>query len=520
MDTNISVQFLGGVAGNNLTGSCTLLIIKRRKRTTRILVDIGMIQCGFKEFFADNYDILNHLKPENIDAVILTHPHIDHVGRLPLLVKTGFTKSRILCTEATADLLRVMLEDSAKIQSIESTRLKERSRKEKRSRSGNSGLGRERLTLGNYDRVRRKGKQAAHRPDEPLYTLTEVEAAGRLVKNGGCPYQTWIKIDKGIDLKLYPSGHVLGGAICVIRIETKNNLIHLGFSGDLGPRNGIILPPPALVEEALDYWVSESTYGGKTHPPREEEISRLLDLVRRAIDKKQKIIIPSFALERTQEIVYLLSYYMQDKTIPLIPIYLDSPMAAKITSVFAKNWHQQMFLGQEALRFNPFDTQENIFFKTIGDKASSLALLKEPAPHIIIAGSGMCDAGRIRDHLRTGLSQKNTIICLVGYMATNSLGRKLKDRLPIVKMNGDEIVVKAEIVDFDSFSAHADSPFLVDYTKTIAARGKLKKIFLNHGEEMSSASLKMELINALADGNGYWLKNIQIPKLGEELILS
>ncbi len=522
MDTLLSVQFLGGVAsGDNLTGSAILLIIEQEKRVIRILIDAGLVQTNFKEFFEKNREILQQLKPERLDAIVLTHSHLDHIGRLPFLVRNGFGKQgRVICTEATAGLLRVMLEDSAKIQAIESSHLKAKLAKEG-GQPDLHGRGRDHFTRGNYDRLKnfnKNKKRSSNGTTEPLYDMNDVEIACNLVKNGGSPYHSWIRLAKGINLKFYASGHVLGGAIAVIRVETKNGDIHLGFSGDLGRRDGIILPPPEIVEEPLDYWFSESTYGGKFHPERQTEIDDLLKVVRKAADKKQKIIIPSFALERTQEIVYLLSYYMSVRKIPRMNMYLDAPMATRITKVFSQNWDLQMFSGQDIINFNPFSTEENHFLKTVNDKKSSLELLKEPGPYIVIAGSGMCDAGRVRDHLRAGLSHKQTVVCLVGYMAKNSLGRKLKEGFPIVKMNGDEIIIKAEIVNFESFSAHADSSFLVSYTENIAAPGKLKKIFLVHGEEESATYLKSELLKVLPDENK-WLKNILIPKLGQEVKL-
>jgi len=517
----ITVKFLGGVAGDNLTGSSVLLTVRRGKETFRCLIDAGLIQCSSREFFDKNREILNELKPGYLDAIILTHPHLDHIGRLPLLVKNGFgQRGRIICTEATASLLRVMLEDSAKIQAIESESLKTKNFNGAERKNKQKNYRRDRGTRGNYDRIQsrlQKKKKTKHdNACDPLYNLEDVSATCALVKNGGFLYKTWLKLAKGISLKFYPSGHVLGGAISVIKIETKTKTTYLGFSGDLGRQDGIILPPPEIVEEKLDYWFSESTYGGEVHPERDEEIAQLLKIVARAANNKQKIIIPSFALERTQEIVYLLSYYMSINQIPKIPIYLDSPMATKITEVFAKNWDAQMFEDQSLLTFNPFS--DNPFLTTIADQESSLALIQEPGPYIVIAGSGMCDAGRVREHLRVGLGQEKTIIFLVGYMARNSLGRRLKDGLPIIKMNGVEIVVKAEIIGFDSFSAHADSPFLTSYAKELATNNQLQKIFLIHGEDDGATFLKADMLEALPN-NHNWLENIIIPKLGQEVIL-
>ncbi len=520
MNTKISVQFLGGVASNdNLTGSCNLLTVKQGKRINRILIDIGLIQTNIKKLFNENLNILNRLDPKNINAIILTHSHIDHVGRLPLLVKNGFGKQgKVFCTKATAKILPIMLEDSAKIQALDANHLnKSRTNRKQKNLNGD----RSSLRQGKYDRRYKKQKVNRNKTKvKALYDHNDVEASMNLIKNNGFLYHIWSKIAKNIDLKFYPSGHVLGGAIVVIRIKTENDYLYLGFSGDLGRRDGIILPPPEFIQEKINYWFSESTYGGLVHPNRSKEIERLINIAKKSWTEKKKILIPSFALERTQEIIYLLSYYMSKKIIPPLIIYLDSPMANKITSTFRKNWKTHMFVDQGMLSFNPFDTQENPYLETIDSKEESQKLLKKPAPHVIIAGSGMCDAGRIRNYLYANLNKEKTIICLVGYMAKDSLGRKLKDAWPIVKINGQSLEVKAEIVSFDSFSAHADSAWLSDYAHYIIKMGQLKKIFLIHGEEKRATKLKEEIIKKIAKPkNNYWLKNIIIPNLNQKINL-
>jgi len=485
------------------------------------LIDSGLIQCGHKEFFAKNREILKELKPGQLDGIIITHAHTDHTGRLPLMVKNGFgDTSRIICTEATAKIIGVMLADSAKIQA----ELCQSNKKilAKSTASTVRKVSRDQMALGKRDKMNKKKCNAkVATVEEPLYNMEDVEKTVSLIKNGGFPYQEWIKLfNHGVSLKFYQSGHVLGGAICVIKIKTRIGEINLGFSGDLGRSDGIILPPPAMVDETIDYWFTESTYGGKVHPSRDEEIKRLLTIVKNAVAKKQKIIIPSFALERAQEIIYLLSYYMQIGEIPYIPVYLDAPMASRITNIFADSWDEGMFAGQERLKFNPFSRDDNKFFKIVDSPIDSAALVRTSGPYIVIAGSGMCDAGRVRDHLRAGLGNPEVTVCLVGYMAKNSLGRKLKDGLPLVNMNKKEIIIKARIECFDSFSAHADSFFLVSYAQDIMAKNthENKQIFIIHGEEKSSGDLKIELLEHLADKK-YWLKNIKIPVLNEEVVL-
>ncbi len=521
MDTRVRVQYLGGVAGGtNLTGSCILLSIEMGKQRTKILVDVGLIQTRFRDSIERNLEIFDYIKTEEvkrIDAIIQTHDHIDHSGRIPLLVKNGFAGS-IYCTEQSANLLRIMLEDNVKIQLSEA---RFRIKKMLKRANDDKGHSPDRCWGGNYDRKKRKakGEKRGEGGIAVLYRMEDVEKTMALVKNGGYPYHRWVKIAKGVDLKFYPSGHVLGGAICVIRIGERNGFRYLGFSGDLGREDGVILPPPEIPKEPLNHWFTESTYGGKRHPARDDEIEKLLELVRKAVKEGKKIIIPSFALERTQEIIFLLLKNIDQCKIPKIPIFLDSPMATKITGVFSESWRSPgLFKGQDELFFNPFCPEENQLLKVVTSQEESSSLIKENGPHIVISGSGMCDAGRIRGYLREWLGSEKAVICLIGYMAEGSLGRKLKDRLPIVRMNGEEILIKADIQIFDSFSAHADSPFLTSFAEKIVKNnpGVLKGIFIGHGERKSGLDLKVELMERL----GMSAENIRIPSLGECFLLT
>jgi metallo-beta-lactamase family protein len=408
-----------------------------------------------------------------------------------------------------------MLEDNARIQLHEAAY-----RKKKARQVAKNEVPAERRWLGNYDRLRKKGRSRGKLDPltEPLYTLGHVKSTCELIKVGGFEYKRWIRLTKDVELKFYPSGHVLGGAICVIRIATNNGFKHLGFSGDLGRADGIILPPPGKIEEPIDHWFTESTYGGKKHPERSEDIDRLLTVIREAAKAKGKVIIPSFALERTQEIVYLLSKHMADGDIPKIPIYLDSPMASRITEVFSRSWHSPgLFKGQDELDFNPFCPTENRMLRPVSGQEESTELMESYGPYIVIAGSGMCDAGRVRGHLRRNLPKSETTICLVGYMTEGSLGRKLKDGWLMVRMNGEDVAVKAKVVVFESFSAHADSPFLNSYAKEVLEKseGGLKNIFIVHGESKGAMDLKVELVETL----GISSRAITTPKIGDTFVL-
>jgi len=507
----IQIKFLGGIAGSNLTGSCSLLTIKQGKRTLKVLFDAGLVQGGFRDSLEKNQEILNHIRPRDIDYVVLSHAHIDHIGRLPLLAKTGFT-GRVICTDGTKSLLMTMLEDSAKIQMSEAGYLSSRLQKENfRSQNKDNS----RLKLGNRDRLKRKRKIKKN-VCQPLYTNRDVNTVEGLIKNGGYEYGVWIRLSHGVSLKFYPSGHVMGGGIVVFRIDGRPKPTYLCYSGDLGREDGIILPPPELVKEPLNHLVLESTYGGRTHPARDEEIAKLLDLIRRAAKRRERVIIPSFALERSQEVIYLLSYYMNRGDIPTIPIYLDSPLGRRITSVFSDGWEKGMFSDQDRLGFNPFNPDNNRYFKIVTSQPESDDLIATRGPYVVIAGSGMCDAGRVRGHLRANLSKSDTVVCLIGYMAENSLGRRLKDGHYSVRMNKEEIKVNAEIISFDSFSAHADGQFLASYAKRVLGRNRTerKQVFLVHGDLRSAEDLREDLYDIFSTNQKKKI-NVIIPKLNE-----
>lgn len=517
----IKLQFLGGVAAGDigLTGSCILLTVMQGDHTTRILIDLGLIQCSPQFFFERNIEILKFIDPRKIDVVILTHAHTDHVGRLPILIKHGFN-GRIFCTTPTSDLLEIMLNDSAKIQAeflrnINRKEGKKHTKKQKRYRRDAGYL--------KFDKSRTKFKSTGHQ--SVLYDTDDIQEILELVKYRGAEYHQWMRLDKNIELKLYQSGHVLGGAICVIKVAHNGSRdIFLGFSGDLGREDGIILPPPEMVTEQLDCWVTESTYGGRIHPKREDEIEKLVSVIKEAIEKKSVIIIPSFALERAQEILYLLSHYMETGLIPKIQIYLDAPMATKITQVFSAHWDKGMFADQNMLGFNPFDVQQNKWFKVISEAKQSDALIRSPGPYIVIAGSGTCDAGRVRGHLRAHLSKENTVVFLVGYMPAKSLGRKLKENAAVVKMNDHEINIKSKNIAFDAFSAHADGQWLAAYTTRIieaydqSGHGK-QKVFIVHGDPANAAWLRDDIMKKMNYRRGL-TDMIFIPKANEEFVIS
>lgn len=515
--STIKIKFLGGVVGNNFTGSCSLLVVRNGKSVTKILIDVGLIQDNFNDSLIQNRKSMEKIKASEIDVVILTHAHTDHIGLLPLLVKKGFT-GKIICTETTCDLLKFMLEDSAKIQQAEALSLRRKISNKKIDDLSENKLTRDQLS-GKYDQIKNKRKNTKKVDITPLYDLTDVAEVNQLIKNNGYKYHQWIRLSHTVQCKLYNSGHILGGAIIVLKINKEPNDVHICFSGDLGRNDNLILPPPENVKEPVNLFITESTYGGVSHPDRNSDIEKMIDLVKDAWKNKQKIIIPCFALERTQEIIYLLSYLMEKGNIPNIPIYLDSPLASKITSVFSTGWNNGLFTVQKNLNYNPFDPNTNKHLNIINNPEDTALLIHSTQPSIIIAGSGMCEAGKVRDYLRHNLSNNKTIIWLVGYMAKNTLGNKLKDKPQKVNMNKEEILVKAEIVCFDTLSSHVSGNEIVKLAKEILAKSNVKTIAIIHGNEDRAKSLKSDLENEFFRSEERKI-TVLIPKKDEELELN
>lgn len=518
MKTGVKLKFLGGVVGNNFTGSCTLIVIKTGKIITKILIDVGLIQDNFSDSIIQNRKSMERIKASEIDIVILTHAHTDHVGLLPLLVKKGFT-GKIICTEATCDLLKYMLEDSAKIQQTEALSLRRKASNKKNEASHENKLTRDQIS-GKYDQIKNKRKKSKKVDITPLYDLTDVAKVNQLIKNNGYKYHQWIRLSHTVQCKLYNSGHILGGAIIVLKISKEPSDLYICFSGDLGRNDNLILPPPEKVKELVNLFITESTYGGVNHPDRNNDIEKMIDLVKNAWKNNQKIIIPCFALERTQEIIYLLSYLMEKGSIPDMPIYLDSPLASKITSVFSSGWNDGLFTVQKNLKYNPFDPNTNKHLNIINNPEDTNQLIHSTKPSIVIAGSGMCEAGKIRDYLRHNLSNSKTIIWLVGYMAKNTLGNKLKDRPEKVNMNKEEILVKAEIICFDTLSSHVSGNEIVKLAKEILAKSNVDtKIAIIHGNEDRAKCLKSDLENEFFRSEERKII-VLIPKKDEELELN
>ena len=435
-------------AAHGVTGSC----FEIETEETRILVDCGMFQ-GSKSERALNYEPFP-FEPTSIDAVILTHAHIDHSGLLPKLVKQGFA-GHIFATVATVDLCSVMLPDSAHIQEMEVEQLNRRN-------------------------VRRGREMVA-----PIYTQEDAAACMLLFRPE--QYLLWFPVADGIKARFWNAGHLLGSASVEIEIERgESSSLRLLFSGDIGPHHKLLqFEPEGPVD--LDYLICESTYGDRDRGDVSEKQRResLHDEVLRAAEAGGPLIIPSFAVERTQELLVDLSLLMKDGSVPTTSIFVDSPLATRASEIFER--HAAEIENGEVL-LEALSAANVHFTETV---EQSKAINKISGNFIVIAASGMCDAGRIRHHLKANLWRREATLLLVGFQAQGTLGRILLDGANRVRIQGEEIEVKAQIRQLDLYSGHADAPELQSWVhKRFPIR---HEIFLTHGEGSGLNALKKRL---------------------------
>lgn len=441
----MKIKFTG--AAGTVTGSCHYIEIEDKK----ILLDCGLFQ-GKKEVDRLNYEEFKFI-PSEIDYLFLSHSHIDHSGRIPLLVKKGFN-GKIFATKPASDLCSIMLMDSAHIQEVEA---------EWKTR-----------------KALRKGEEEVL----PLYSTKDAEESLKLFKP--ILYNQKIEVDENITLRFKDAGHILGSAIVELWIKENGQEEKLVFTGDLGMKNKPILRNPEVVEDC-DYLIIESTYGDRLHEEVENRTKNLVNILIDTVKKNGTVVIPSFAVGRTQDIIYELNKYYdgngeEGKLLRDIPVYIDSPLATKATGIFNKN--AQAF-DSEAREFimkgdNP------LFFKNLHFTQSvdeSKALNRSTEPKIIISASGMCEAGRIRHHLKHNLWRNNSSVVFVGYQADGTLGRRLKNGEKKVKILGEEIKVNANIYSIEGFSGHGDRDDLLAWLKEL--KQSPKKTFIVHGEEDS-----------------------------------
>jgi len=439
----MKITFLG--AAKTVTGSCFLVETEKCK----LLVDCGMYQGRTKEQEMNKEDF--DFNPADIDFVLLTHAHIDHSGRIPKLYLDGF-KGEIITTKATVDLCAVMLPDSGHIQEFEN------------------------------EWENRKRKRAGKPPVQPLYTLQDAVDCMKLFR--GVKYGELIKLTDSIKVRFNDAGHILGSAIIELWVSENGESIKTVFTGDLGNRDMPIVRDPAIIEDA-DYLVIESTYGNRLHKERVNKAEKFLNIIVDTVNKGGNVVIPSFAVGRTQEIIYELNKHMdvyaeKYEYFKNIPVYIDSPLAISATEIFRKNLD---CFDEEARKFiesgdNPLDFPGLRFTKTSDE---SKALNEKVDSSIIISASGMCDAGRIKHHLKHNLWRNDSTILFVGYQAEGTLGRRILDGAKSVKIFGEDISINARIEMIEGFSGHADKDGLMQWVGSFVK--KPRKVFVVHGEE-------------------------------------
>ncbi len=442
------ISFAG--AAGNVTGSCYLL----ETDNARVLVDCGLYQ---ERKLRERNWLPFPFKPETLDAVFLTHAHLDHSGLLPKLVRDGY-KGRIYCTLATSEITQIILLDSAHIH--------------------------EEDAAYKAKRHQREGRRGPY-PDIPLYTTKDAEAVESHFT--AMDYGSCVNVKDSIEGCFYEAGHVLGSATVAFNITVNGEKRRILFSGDIGEPDRPIINDPNIFYEA-DYVVMESTYGNRTH---DEHLNidiqtQLGDYINETVKVGGNIIIPSFALERSQEILYHLNELFIRNEIPPVPVFLDSPMAIRVTEVFKR--HADLFdreMMQHISKGNSPFTFDNLKMTQTTDESKAIKFMK--GSNIIIAGSGMITGGRIKHHLVNNITGANNTILFTGYQAEGTPGRILLDGATQLRLLGETYPVKARIVRIDGFSAHADRDGLLAWLSDI--RRTPRRIFVTHGEEKAAASL-------------------------------
>jgi metallo-beta-lactamase family protein len=464
----IKLTFLG--AAQSVTGSCYLI----ETSNTKFLVDCGLYQ--ERELTGRNWAPFP-IPPGTLDFVLLTHAHLDHSGLLPKLVREGF-RGPIYCTAATTEIAEIMLLDAAHLNQEDAEYKRRRHQREKRR--------------GPYLEV-------------PLYTVADAEASFPLFSS--VQYGTPFNLAEGTEATFYDAGHVLGSSMITVKIKQNGEERTILFSGDIGRWGKPILHDPTLFE-AADYVLVESTYGDRLSESLEDAANKLADTINATVKSGGNIVIPSFALERAQEILYYLNKFLIEDRIPNLMVFVDSPMALSINQVFEN--HPELF-DQEMTKFmeegSPFSFRGLRLTMTAGE---SKAINKIKGTVIIIAGSGMCTGGRIKHHLVTNISRRQSTILFVGYQAAGTLGREIVDGAKEVRILGQFYPVKAKVVHIHGFSAHADRDELIKWLSSL--RQPPKCLFVTHGE----SSVSHHFASTVKDRMGW---NITVPEYQSQSIL-
>jgi metallo-beta-lactamase family protein len=436
-----------GAAGS-VTGSNFLVETSRGKN---LVVDCGLFQGG-KEMERRNWEPWGY-DPREVKNLILTHAHIDHSGRIPRIVKDGF-RGKIVTSPPTAELCKIMLLDSAHVQEMDA------------------------------DWQTKKNKRQGKRGVEPLYRTRDAEESLRYFSP--VELDQTIDLDQGSKVRLRNAGHVLGSAIAELWVEDEGKETKIVFTGDIGKHDQLIVGDPFEIAEA-DYLFIESTYGDRQHRTFEESKAELLNAIKYAISNKEKVIIPAFALERTQEVLYILGEFFRAGELPEIPVFLDSPLAIKATEIFRRNkkYYDEDARAIVSRGFDPFD-MPNLKFSLTASQSMKINQLRGSA--IIIAGNGMCTAGRIKHHLKHNLWRPGASIVIVGFQAEGTTGRQIVNGAKMVTIFGQKIAVKAKVFTIGGLSSHADQSDLLGWIGHFAGNSK-PKVFVIHGEPSSSEGL-------------------------------
>ena len=466
----MKIQFHGGV--QNVTGSKHRVEVGGKT----LLLDCGLFQGRRQEFYEKNLTFA--FRPDSVDTLLLSHAHIDHSGNIPSLVRQGFGGS-IYATSATTDLCSAMLRDSAHVLASDVAYVNKR-----RARKGEPPL-------------------------EPLYSHADaVRALDNFVSMG---YNRPFGVADGTKAVFRDAGHILGSAMVEIQARENGRTVKLVYSGDVGRPNLPILRDPQVVED-VDYLILESTYGDREHESLDDAESKLRRVILDTAARRGKVIIPAFAVGRTQELVYTLHRLTLARKIPEIPIFVDSPLAVNVTEIF--RLHPECYDEEINAFIERSDVDDAFGFRRLKyvrdvDESKALNSLREPA--VIISASGMCEAGRILHHLKNNIEDARNTVLFVGFQAEHTLGRKIRDGWERVNVFGEEYRVRAAVESIDGYSAHADRSELLDYMRRVQKTG-LRGVFIVHGEERSSRALAAAL-------KEMGISKVHVPSPGETVSL-